>query len=156
VKFIAIVGSSGSKLTKIGETHARKYIQQLISSEEKKHGEITIVSGGCPYGGVDAIAEGTAKQLGVPILIFKPKALNWSDPSGFKARNIQIAKQSDIVHVVVVNQLPQPDTEGNYCYHCHSKGHVPSGGCWTGKYAEQLGKETKWHVIDNQKGLTNK
>jgi len=36
-----------------------------------------------------------------------------------------------------------------FCYHCKSNLHVKSGGCWTAKYAERLGKPAKWHLVQN-------
>jgi hypothetical protein len=34
------------------------------------------------------------------------------------------------------------------CYHCGTKDHVKSGGCWTVKYARKLGKQGKVIIIE--------
>lgn len=149
-RFIGIVGNSGSEITEIGEIRAKEYILRLLMELREKHDDIVVVSGGCPYGGIDDYAEAIAEQMKLLTKIFKPIVFNWNGPGGYKDRNIKIADLSDEVHVIVVNQLPHDGKESNYCYHCDEKGHVPSGGCWTGNYAKKLGKETEWHIIDNR------
>jgi len=151
MKYIGIVGNSGSKITDVGEIRAKEYILRLLMELHEKYGDITVVSGGCPYGGIDDYAEAIAEQLGLPpSKIFKPIAYCWNAPGGYRERNIKIAEQSDEMHVIVVSHLPHNNKESNYCYHCDCKGHVPSGGCWTGNHAKKLGKPVEWHVIDNR------
>jgi hypothetical protein len=82
-------------------------------------------------------------------VVFKPTRLSWSGKGGFHDRNVQIAEHSDIVHVIVVEKLPvgYHGRRFNLCYHCGTTDHVKSGGCWTAKMAERLGKLAKWHIL---------
>ena len=150
MKHIGIVGNSGDKITSIGETRAKEYILNLLIRLQDKHGEIVVVSGDCPFGGIDGYAEAIADQMNIPTKTFSPQAYSWDAPGGFRARNIKIVDLCDEVHIITVNQLPHDKKENNFCYHCNKKGHVPSGGCWTGHRAKKSGKPTEWHIIDNR------
>lgn len=133
---LGIVGSEGAKFTVETEMKARQTIAQEI---EKYHAE-TVVSGACHLGGIDEWAIHEAKAVGCKTVEFPPKTRSWTD--GYKLRNIQIAEASDIVICITLKQLP--DIYGGMrfgiCYHCGTKDHVKSGGCWTVKYAKKLGK----------------
>ncbi len=99
------------------------------------HRATSIVSGHSPMGGVDIWAEDIAKELRMRTDIKTPRQHTWEGEYGFKARNLDIAKSSDLVLVVVVKALP-PGFKGmkfRDCYHCLGRNppHVKSGGCWT-------------------------
>jgi hypothetical protein len=95
-------------------------------------------------GGVDIWAEEVALQTGRSAIIHAPQCLTWE--KGYKPRNIKIAQDADVVHVLVVARPPGGTL--SYCYHCGTNDHVRSGGCWTGKYARtELGKEWVTHVL---------
>lgn len=139
---VGIVGHEAAKFTPENEVAAKKIIRELLSDLGD-----TLVSGACHLGGIDVWAEEIADYLGNTTLIFPPKEHNWTN--GYKPRNIEIAKNSDIVHCLVVRSLP-PTYRGMRfatCYHCKSTDHVKSGGCWTMKYAQGLGKKGVLHVI---------
>lgn len=128
---LGIVGHAQEKFTPETELLARAVIRVAI----KSHGATTIISGRSPMGGVDIYAEQIAAELGLPTDIKEPRQNSWHGEYGFKARNLDIAKQSDKVLVVVVRTLP-PGFKGmsfDGCYHCGSRNpeHVKSGGCWT-------------------------
>jgi len=134
---IGIVGHAKDKFTSKTEAKARRIIQSLLSE-----GDI-VVSGGCHLGGIDIWAEEEADKLGLEKEIYLPATQKWE--GGYKQRNLQIANESDIVHVIVVETYPQ-EYKGRrfeYCYHCDATDHIKSGGCWTGKRA----KKAVWHVI---------
>lgn len=134
---VGIVGHEGSKFTPETEERARRIIRLLL------RGATLMVSGGCHLGGIDIWAEEEATAVGVPTLIFKPAKLQWE--GGYKQRNLKIAENSDIVHCIVVRQLP-PSYSGmrfTYCYHCKTNDHVKSGGCWTALRCPIR----QWHVI---------
>lgn len=157
---IGIVGSEAKKFTPETEQAARALIRTLLIRDDVWG----LTSGHCHLGGIDIWAEEECMYLqGVgPILyndnmygfkpdlemfIFPPKILNWSQ--GYKPRNIQIAKTCNELHNITVKKLP-PNFQGmkfEKCYHCNSSEHVKSGGCYTAKYAQKLGKPAYWHVI---------
>ena len=122
------------------------------------HG-VTLVSGGCPRGGVDVWAENIAKKLGIPCEIHRPEVNQWENKKeykdgkivikkGYKARNIEIAKACDILFDIEPEILC-PKCKGKGCSFCKGKGKVLnwSGGTWTLNYAKKLGKKGYQIVI---------
>lgn len=123
---IGIVGHEAAKFTTQAEAAAREIIRHLLVDPSA-----VLVSGHCHLGGVDLWAEEEAQALGRHMVIFPPKTHSWE--TGYRLRNLQIAKNSDIVHCIVVSSYPE-NYQGmrfNYCYHCHTNEHIKSGGCWT-------------------------
>lgn len=117
-----------------------------------------LVSGGCPYGGVDIWAEAIAKELGIKTRIFKPQTRQWENKIvvtqsgvltfiGYKERNIEIAKSCDILYVISPRcqacggtGVHSSDDLGGlctntYCEKCKGLGYTFNGGVWTGNYA---------------------
>ena len=134
---VGIVGHEEKKFNKTTETSAKEIIRNLL------HEGDTVVSGGCHLGGIDIWAEEIADELNLEKIIHLPKTRRWS--GGYKERNLAIAKDSDIVYCIVVEQYPE-NYEGmrfDYCYHCHTSNHIKSGGCWTAKKA----KRARWFII---------
>jgi hypothetical protein len=137
---VGIVGHESAKFTPQGEARARAIIRDLLAPTDA-----VLVSGHCHLGGIDIWAEQEAEQLGRAMIIYPPKSLDWAN--GYKPRNLQIAKASEVVHCLVVHRLPA-DYQGmrfSSCYHCKTDGHTKSGGCWTARKA----KIGVWHVIEN-------
>lgn len=98
-----------------------------------------VVSGECHLGGIDKWARLGAEDLGVPFRGYPPETHEWAS---YKSRNLQISEASDLVVSIVVKELP-PGYDGmrfDSCYHCNTKTHVKSGGCWTVKQAIKAGK----------------
>jgi hypothetical protein len=145
---LGIVGHEAAKFTMASEVEARRLIRWLISSARVRTDAVEVVSGACPLGGIDVWAIEEARRMeGIGWKEFPPATDSWT--SGYKPRNIQIAERATIVHNLVVQALPS-DYRGmrfSECYHCHTTDHVKSGGCWTAKYAQRLGKPAKWWVI---------
>lgn len=144
---LGIVGSEAAKFTEFGEISARLHIQELI----ERYRPEKVSSGHCHLGGIDIWAEVIADAMGVEKLIFPPKSRRWED---YKARNIQIAKASDIVYCLSVDSLPETYAGMTFkvCYHCIGRdepNHIKSGGCWTTKYARSIYKDGKLIVIHN-------
>ncbi len=143
---LGIVGSEEKKFDFVTAVKAKILIRKLLRPPDV----IFLSSGHCHAGGIDIWAEEIAMDLKKfnAKLIFPAKVLSWD--RGYKPRNIQIAKASDMVICITVAHLPS-DFQGMthpLCYHCGTKDHVKSGGCWTVKYArEQLGKRTRVIVI---------
>lgn len=147
---VGIVGHEAAKFIQHTEAMAKELIRQLLEPEGS-----VLVSGHCHLGGIDIWAEEIAQELGHfdPAFIFAPATYHWS--GGFKPRNIKIAEVADVIHNIVVAAYP-PDYDGMrfehdglpYCYHCKTDQHVKSGGCWTAKHAQSLGKEVRWHVLE--------
>jgi hypothetical protein len=142
---IGIVGSESAKFTKLGKKRAKYLILKILS----RFGVTEVVSGDCHLGGIDRWAARIGRRLGLAVTEFPPKTLSWE--SGYKPRNIQIAKRSDKVYCITVDKLPWNYTGMRFklCYHCGVDTHVKSGGCWTMKEAKRLGKEIRLKVIHN-------
>lgn len=143
---VGIVGHEAAKFTPETEARTRALIRTLLTPDD------VVVSGGCHLGGVDIWAEEEYRAVtGKEPVVFKPTRLAWSGAGGFQDRNIKIAEGSDIVHVIVVAELPASYTGmrfPNGCYHCKmAKDHVKSGGCWTARYALKIGRQAQWHII---------
>jgi hypothetical protein len=82
-----------------------------------------------------------------------PEQHTWDAKYGYKQRNLDIAKDSDEIHVILVDKYP-PNYTGmrfNICYHCKVNTHIKSGGCWAGIQAKRLGKPVYWHIIKNER-----
>lgn len=136
---IGIVGAEGSKFTLEGERQAKELITHILLEGDKV---TEVCSGECHLGGIDIWTREIALMVGVRYTGFPPKTRSWE---GYKARNIQIAEHSAVVHNIVVDHLP-PNFKGmthKLCYHCGTTDHVKSGGCWTAKRA----KEGIWHIV---------
>jgi hypothetical protein len=147
---IGIVGAEASKFTEYGRIQALAAIMELVTKADG------IVSGECHLGGIDIWAKEAALKAGKPFFSFPPTNLRWA-PAGFKARNIQIARKSDEVVCIAVNQYPHEfsDYRTDHCYHCVQPmlpvqlPHVKSGGCWTRWYANSLDKPNSLIVVSN-------
>jgi hypothetical protein len=138
---IGIVGSEGAKFTNTTEVAARAIIRSHL------HPGDVVISGGCHLGGIDIWAVEEAIKSGLDVVEHKPAKLQWE--GGYRQRNIEIAKDSDIVICITVREFP-PDYKGMrfpYCYHCDTHDHIKSGGCWTVKWARKLGKEGYIFVV---------
>lgn len=147
---VAIIGAEQAKFTKESAARAIQLIETLITPSD------IVVSGACHLGGVDIWAEEAANKIGAKKLIFPPKRLVWT--GGYKDRNIQIADNCDIVHVVVVDKYP-PGYNGmkfDGCYHCNIGNHVKSGACWTAHRANQRNKVPAvwWMIYQDRDAFT--
>lgn len=147
---IGIVGSGEDKFTKWGKERALELIRQIILGQSY-FSENILVSGHSPVGGIDIWAEEVAMSLNLAMDLKVPKQHTWNADYGYKQRNTDIAKDSDEVHVIVVNKYPEGylGVKFSVCYHCNTVDHIKSGGCWTGNVAKKLGKPVYWHIIKN-------
>lgn len=182
---IGIVGPQEDKWTEEQQLKVENKILSILYSYAK-HGasgiadysNVRLVSGHCPKGGVDIWAEEMADSLGIKKEIFAPEVNQWNDKfsewiegsvdyahgtsgkwySGYKSRNIKIAKTCDILFCIVPS-LNSNIYKYNLCwYHesveydkgkmIHYLSHLKNGGCWTMEYAKKLGKETHLVVIE--------
>lgn len=142
---IGIVGAGADKFTQDTARTAIRLIRDILD----RPSVTAIVSGRSPMGGVDIWAETIGAEFGLELDIKVPKQNSWSGEYGYKERNLDIARSSDEVHVIVVTEYP-PDYTGQkfkICYHCNDERHVKSGGCWTGWQAHKEGKTVTWHLI---------
>lgn len=150
---VGIVGNGSDKFTAQGEEQARWLIRDILKRREAT----AMVSGHSPVGGIDIWAEEEAKALGIPLDLKIPEIHQWDPPGGYgyKARNIDIARSSDVVHVILADVYPEEYTgrRWEFCYHhrgqqdpvVDANNHVKSGGCWTGRKAEFA----VWHIVQN-------
>ena len=156
---IGIVGHGADKFDERSKEDAKKAIKNIlvygdsrIFGKVPKAKDVVLVSGHSPVGGIDLWAEEEAKNLGYEMDLKIPKQHTWDAEYGYKQRNLDIARDSDEVWVILVDKYPQ-DYKGMRfakCYHCNTSDHVKSGGCWTGKQAEKLGKKVFWHIIKQE------
>ena len=151
---LGIVGAEAAKFTPRTEAAARQAIRSAIHAF---HASL-VISGRSPLKGIDWWAIEEAEQMIPPVETreYPAGVHTWGSVKGvdgFMARNLKIARNSDVVMCIVVQQLP-PDYRGmefpNGCYHCHTppEDHIKSGGCWTMWQAAKLGKKTALVVID--------
>ena len=83
---LAIVGSSTFHAPN-GAQLAERKIRDLLAAARPN----LVVSGRCPAGGVDDLAERVAAELDIPFLPRPASVHRWPGPGGFKERNLQIA-----------------------------------------------------------------
>ncbi len=138
---IGIVGSEAAKFTPETEAAARTAIRDLLRPDDY------VVSGACHLGGIDVWAMEEAHDLGLLTREFPPATHRWEN--GYKLRNIQIAQCSDRVVCITVRVYPPGYSGMRFpsCYHCRTTDHIKSGGCWTVKYAREIGKPTDVIVV---------
>jgi hypothetical protein len=139
---IGIVGHEAKKFTPHTEAEARALIRELLADDDA-----VLVSGGCHLGGIDIWAEEEADALGRQKIIYPPKRRSWE--GGYKDRNLRIAEESDVVYSIVVATYPEgyDGMRFDLCYHCNARDHIKSGGCWTAKKAQAMGKGAMIRII---------
>lgn len=145
---VGIVGNGSDKFTAGSRRRAVSEIRYILNNCD--HGEgVTLVSGHSPVGGIDIWAEDAAHEMGYPMDLKIPKQHTWNASYGYKQRNLDIARDSDELHVILVDGYPEGYTGVKFktCYHCHTGSHIKSGACWTAKQAQTLGKPVFWHII---------
>lgn len=143
---VGIVGNGSDKFTELGEYYAKQRIRSLL-----KPGD-TVVSGHSPVGGIDIWAEEIGAEIGCDLDIKEPRQHSWHGEYGYRARNLDIARSSDVVHVILADAYPDGYTGRVFklCYHCKKDDHVKSGGCWTGIKAQEAGIPAVWHIVGNE------
>ncbi len=138
-----IVGHEKIKFTETTEKTARDIIALIMTPGD------TLVSGHCHLGGVDIFAEEYADEMGYEKIIHKPRTKKWA--TGFKPRNLLIAKDSEAIYVILVREYPPEYTGRRFklCYHCNTTEHVKSGACWTAwKTIRLFDRPAFWFIID--------
>lgn len=140
---IGIVGAEEAKFTEDTKAAAIAIIIEVLTAD----GVTGFSSGHCHLGGIDIWAEEIGIDLGLDPYIYQPNRRQWD--GGYKERNMKIGIRSDIVHCITVKELPPTYTGMRFplCYHCRSTDHIKSGGCWTAKYAQRIGKPAKWWTV---------
>lgn len=141
---IGLVGNGSDKFTKLGRARAEQLITDILEDAD------VMVSGHSPVGGIDIWAEELATLMGIKLDLKIPEIQQWNPPGGYgyKARNLDIANDSDIVHVILADVYPEEYAGRRFdgCYHCDmATDHVKSGGCWTGHKAARA----EWHIVNN-------
>ena len=156
---VGIVGHDKNKFDERTAPIARDMIYDIIIDALNHHPKVNVISGHSPMGGVDIWTEEIVEYIKkenpylpdneLTMIIKAPRQQSWDGTYGYKARNLDIARSSDIVHVIVVAKYPANyrSRRFNECYHCHTTDHIKSGACWTAKQAIQIGKQAVWHII---------
>jgi hypothetical protein len=143
---VGIVGNGADKFTDYSAAKAKALIIDLLNPGD------VVVSGHSPVGGIDIWAEEIGRELGCVLDIKAPRDLSWSGRYGYRARNLDIARSSDVVHVIVVDDYPPNYQSRRFsdCYHCLRTDHIKSGACWTAKQALLIGRRAQWHIIEQE------
>lgn len=138
-KRVAIVGSrekywsprQRAKAVKRIKTTLFRHMDIMVGHYEsvKNTRSVILISGRCPYGGVDVWAEVIADLYDIPKQIYPPKK-GVKGNSKFFDRNIEIAEACDVLYCFQPVQKPK------------------GGGTWTMEQAENLGKECYLEVIE--------
>jgi hypothetical protein len=159
---LGLVGAEAAKFTKQTKIRACEVIEGLLLAAVSIDPEAEVVSGRCHLGGIDIWSEEVARDLRWPdsrIIQYPPLGHSWTF---YRARNIKIAERCTKATCITVKTLPPdfraigPDGQllpgpGGwefYCYHCQSREHIKSGGCWTVRYAKRLGKPGDVLVVE--------
>ena len=145
---IGVVGSEAGKFTPETEFLARRAITTFLTPYLPQRDTTEVRSGKCHRGGIDIWSIDIARTLGFRTREFPATVHRWEGEGGFAWRNRLIA-DSDRVVCVTVRQLPVGYTgkPAPLCYHCGTRDHIVSGGCWTVKYARQLGRPAEVIVV---------
>ncbi len=143
---VGIVGHEEKKFSEFAEAEAKKRIRSILTEGEVE----AMVSGGCHLGGIDIWAEEIAVELGIHPIIHLPSSKQWNP--GYRARNLKIVRDSDILHNIVVTEYPKGYSGFTFdaCYHCGTGTHIKSGGCWTMRQAGKAGKEVRLWLIKQE------
>jgi hypothetical protein len=149
---IGIIGNGTDKFTEAGRRRAVAEIHNIFNDSEGLDDGITLVSGHSPVGGIDIWAEDVARELGYTLDLKIPRQHTWDAAYGYKQRNLDIARDSDELHVILVDTYPKEYRGAKFkiCYHCYTDKHIKSGACWTAKQAQALGKNVFWHIIKQE------
>lgn len=149
--YIGIIGNGTDKFTKVGIAIARVTIKRILTKSK-----CVLVSGHSKMGGIDIWSEEIFTQLYPDIKprICKPNIEQWNPIGkyGYMKRNMDIARFSEELHIIVANHYPKEYNGKRFisCYHDNRNDHVKSGACWTGNQFRQMrGIEPIYHVINN-------
>ena len=129
----------------------RKLLLKKDNYTQNIKDEIILVTGSCPYGGIDKLAEYEARKLKMKEPELHPPEVNkWNDSGrkgtssykkGYRTRNMDMAYSGDIGFCIV------PYKFSKRCKHHNCYGHPSNGGCFTIKEMEKLKKETHLIII---------
>lgn len=171
---VGIVGNGSDKFTPSQASAAKAVIRDLL----RTYTPCILVSGRSPKGGIDQWSEEIALEAGILTDIKPPKCdscgapfeyrgmpfcpggnqhrFSWPGKYGFKKRNIDIARTSDVVFILLSDTYP--DTfrgwKSDHCKHCPEDAHhIQSGACWTGNKAASFGKPARWIIISGKEPI---
>jgi len=122
VVYLGIVGSDRRWWKDGDERKVKELIRRIVRYWVRKYGDVMVVTGDCPYGGVDEWTVEVCKELGVKVRVVRSEGWGWKY---WKVRNRRIAEL----------------VEALYCI--DKKGREWSGGRWTMREAKRLGKWVK-------------
>jgi len=124
---VAIVGSEEKYWHEATLQKMKKIIREIINRHSKDvndFDDLIIISGHSHKGGVDIEVEKIVKDYpDIDLVIYPPKILSWAGEGGYKSRNITIAKECNIIYTIDPRERDH------------------SGGIWTARFAERIGKD---------------
>jgi cytoskeletal protein RodZ len=138
---------TGCALAIVGSRDVPDYLSSsLVKQAILEHKPSIVISGGAR--GVDTMAEVIAREMGIPVMQFRPQQVSWDAmpmgepveavadngmivtvPGGYKARNMKIAESCDCLVRIASS------TTKTY------------GSGWTADYAERIGKRVVRHTV---------
>ena len=121
---IGIVGSS-----KAQDSISVPFIIKLMKEYPE---DTTFVSGGA--NGIDCGVRVACDILDRELVEYLPKINEWI--GGYRERNMLIASSCD--EVISITLPFQEDGIQKYCYHCKSKRHQKTAGCWTARKCKKF------------------
>ena len=172
---IAIVGSEEKYWTPELREIACKEIKKILINDDyleyynnNPYDVIypTLISGGCPKGGIDIWAEIIADFIGLEKKIYYPEVKNWEDVcKSSKATDCVYAKKKNGLVICEATLYDCPDKRIGYktrneriaqdcdvLYCIDPSSRKWSGGRWTMKRADFYGKETHLIIVEEAQG----
>ena len=138
---IGIVGCDAYKLGSFVPEAEKAIINILMS-----HDHPVLVSGHSPKGGIDIIAEEVAKDMDIEVDIKIPNHDHWDCANGnseecygYKARNEDIAGDSDVLYNITVPSIERCKI--------HNQPHKYTGGCWVEREARNKYKKSTRIIV---------
>jgi hypothetical protein len=123
-KIVCIVGAQEDRWKDEEKKLAKAFIRVFLvaADMEPDRGKLEVISGACPYGGVDIWTREIVTTDGwLPFEEYPPTYNQW-EPHGYKERNIMMAEKC--THLLCLDPLNRR-----------------SGGAWTAERAARLGKK---------------
>lgn len=133
--YIAIVGTS--HLYDEEKERAWVKIEDIVNKARRNND--SIITGDAD--GIDKIVKTVCNLSDVDFRMYESKIKQWGGVGGFKERNTAIAERADLIYSISTAIKQEP------CYHCELGTHERTGGCYTMRLGQKLGKKGELIVV---------